>query len=138
MKVKASISERMHSCYKAGRNVRELQTALSGTHTWIEWKDARSTGSHFQYAGTHASSLSTSLRGEARQVAIDLAKQAKGIRAKIGRKETLTAAEQKNYEKQLFAMRSVAHWLRVSAEAVCGDPDAKFSLRKFKAPPLKG
>lgn len=138
MKVKVSIPELMLGCYKAGRKVMELEDALVNSMSPLDRRDARGVSSFFHYAGTNAGALTTVLKGEARQGALELSKRAKTLAAKLKGKRTLSKAEQKTYEKQMFSMRERAYWLRVSAEAHCGEPSSKFSLRKFEKPGLKG
>lgn len=136
MKVKVSIPERMFGCYKAGRSVMELEDALVSSMSSLDYREASGVRSFFFLAGTSAGSLTPILKGEARQGALELSKRAKDLAAKLKGKRMLSKAEQKTYEKQMFAMRDRAYWLRVATEAHCGEPGKKQSFPRFEKPKL--
>ena len=136
MKVKVSVPERLLACYKAGRNVMELEDALVNSMNWIDYREASGIRSSFFSAGTNAGSLTTVLKGEARQGALELSKHAKKLAEKLKGRRTLSKDEQKSVEKQMFAMRDRAYWLRVATQAHCGEAASKQSIQNFRKPKL--
>lgn len=125
-----------NACFQAGARTKELFDATNSALSWAEYKDAKALGHSFWYISTHAGTLTTILKNEARGAAAELSKRAKDLSKGLKGKKTLSEAQQKAYEDEIFRMKDRSYWLEVAAKAQCGDPRSRESLKRFKVPAL--
>lgn len=137
MKIEISVPTMLSNCYKAGSEARELDQAILDAHIWMEYRGASSVRSALQSIVRHASSLSTTLTGEARKASQDLSKYAKEVRESVKGNGGIPKKKMGPLEDKIFAMKDMVHFLDTSAKATCGDPVSKGSLVKFRAPKLR-
>lgn len=130
--------ERANGCFQAGVRTKDLHDATNSALTWAEYRDAKQLGHTFWYISTHAGTLTTVLKDGARGAAAELSKHAKDLSKALKGKKTLSKAEQKVYEAEIFRMKDRSYWLETAAKAQCGDPHSRYSLKRFKIPALVG
>lgn len=134
MKIRVPLAKRLNQCYRAGEHIVGLEDATLMASIKLDYREARPVGDYFLFAANHASSISTTMTGEARKAALDLSKRLKGLRARLVGKSVIPKEREAFYRKEIFKVKDLTHWLKVSAKAQCGNEAEKFSLRKFKRP----